>query len=227
MSGTPSGVKPAGQAAEGSTGSSIRAAAGLPSETTMGQAPPGGAYPPVMELAPRAPSIVQYSIAASLGVIAAAALGVGGFWVWKSMQPAPSPVVVVTPVEMEQAPLPPAPPATGTASANAAAVVPALVAFKIVPDKAVLVVDGGALPVATRSLPRPAPGTTVKVVVRADGFEDQALTLDETAPASVDVWLTESAPAAGATPTAAKKSPGPAHPGGGTAPSEALPANPY
>jgi hypothetical protein len=221
-------VKPAGQTVEGSTGSSIRAAAGQAPETAMGQVPPGGAYPPVMELAPRAPSIVQYSLAASLGVIAAAALGVGCFWVWKSMQPAPSPVVVVTPVEMEQAPLPPAPPATGTASANAAAAaqVPALVAFKIVPDKAVLVVDGGALPATTRSLPRPAPGTTVKVVVRADGFEDQALTLDEGAPASVDVWLTESAPSGVAAP-AAKKATGASHPSGATSPSEALPANPY
>ena len=117
---TPSGVKPAGQTSDsGSASSAVRLAPGVGrvSYTSMGQAPPGGAaFPPVIELAPRVPSSLQYVVAASLGVLAAASLGAGGFWVWKSLQPAPASqsVVVVTPVETEPAILPPTPPSTGT-----------------------------------------------------------------------------------------------------------------
>lgn len=218
---TPSGVKPAGQTSDsGSASSAVRSAPGVGrvSYTSMGQAPPGGAaFPPVIELAPRVPSSLQYVVAASLGVLAAASLGAGGFWVWKSLQPAPASqsVVVVTPVETEPAILPPTPPSTGTVVPPAA--LPPIT-FKVLPDKAVLVVEGTALPLAVRSIPRPASGTSKKVTVHADGYEDQTLTIDETAPASVDVWLNESTP---------KRSGGHGSGEGAAKAPEALPANPY
>jgi serine/threonine-protein kinase len=223
--GTPSGVKPARQSVDEEVESAVRSASRSmrASYTAMGQVPPGGAFPPVMELAPRAPSIVQYSIAASLGVLAAAALGVGGFWVWKSMQPPPAPVVFVTPVETEPAPLPPTPPATGTT----AAAVATPVTFRVVPDKAVLVVDGTTLPASTRSVARPAAGKPVKVVVRAEGYEDQTLTIDDAAPASVDVWLTETHGAASPPRKPPSGAPHAGSPPPASAPTEALPANPY
>jgi serine/threonine-protein kinase len=208
--GTPSGVK--------ATGSGP----GRASYTSLGAVPavpPGAPFPPVIELAPRTPSGPQYIVAAALGVLAAASLGAGGFWVWKSMQPvpsAPASVVVVTPVEMEPAVLPPTPPPTGTAG-TAATVESVPIVFKVIPEKANLVVNGSALAVSVRSIPRPTAGVAQKVTVHADGYEDQTLTIDDSAPASVDVWLNEVAP---------KKTGG--H--GGEVipkPSEALPANPY
>jgi hypothetical protein len=140
------------------------------------------------------------------------------------MQPPPAAVVVVTPVETEPAPLPPTPPSTGTAAAAAVAVATP-VTFKVVPEKAVLVVDGTALAASARSIPRPSAGKSVKVVVRADGYEDQTLTIDDAAPASVDVWLTETHGAA----SPAHKPAGASHTGSApaSAPTEALPANPY
>jgi serine/threonine protein kinase len=203
-SSTPSGVKSTATRPEG------------PRESS----PP---FPPVMDLPPRAPSAAQYAVAASLGVIAAVALGASGFWVWRTMQPEGrgASVVIVTPVETERAILPPTPPSTG-----ALAAVPPPIAFKVVPEKAGLSVEGAPLPVSVRSIPRPAPGVSQRVTVHADGYEDQTLTIDETAPASIDVWLNVSAApvkrsGGGRAPEGAPRSAEPSK-----AP-EALPANPY
>jgi hypothetical protein len=102
-----------------------------------------------------------------------------------------------------------------------AATLPAVILFKVVPDKAFLVVDGKALDPTVRTIPRPAAGKPEQVVVRADGFEDQPFTIDDAAAASVDVWLN---------PAASKPSGSSHHSSGdGTTkpPPEALPANPY
>ena len=97
----------------------------------------------------------------------------------------------------------------------------------MIPDKAVLVVDGKALPLSTRSIPRPAAGTSQKVTVHADGYDDQTLTIDETAPASVDVWLVESAPAVIAGGEQERSATRPTSGGESAKAPEALPANPY
>jgi hypothetical protein len=98
------------------------------------------------------------------------------------------------------------------------------ITFKVIPEKAVLIVDGATLPSSARSMPRPAAGTTHRVTVHADGYDDQTLTIDDTAPASVDVWLNETAGSGGAE----KKSGGaPRGNGEGAKAPEALPANPY
>jgi hypothetical protein len=215
--GTSSGIMPTGRT-KGAAPSEPEPVPGAVrvSYTSMREPTPAGAFPPVVELAPRGASPVQYVLAASVGVFAAASLCACLFWAWRSFPPAATrpPVVVVTPVETEPAVLAPTPPPTGTARV---AKLPAIV-FKVIPDKAVLVVDGTPLPASTRSIPRPAAGTAQTVTVHADGYEDQTLTLDDSAGASVDVWLN---------PTAPKKSAG--RSGGDPAPkaSQTLPANPY
>jgi hypothetical protein len=96
-----------------------------------------------------------------------------------------------------------------------------VILFKVVPDKAFLVVDGKALDPTVRSIPRPAAGKPEQVIVRADGFEDQPFTIDDAAASSVDVWLNPAAPK----PSGASRHSS----GDGTTkpPPEALPANPY
>jgi serine/threonine-protein kinase len=177
---------------------------------------------PAMELATRTPSGVDYVMASALGVIAAAALGACVFWIWRSMQPpvlpAP-PMATAAQVEVR--------PAATTAPAPPPVVAAApTVLFKVVPEQAYLVVDGARLAPEARSVARPMAGATAKVVVHADGFQDEALTLDEKAPASVDVWLTPSA-----SPSPSGASPKKAAPAKGEGPSakapEPLLPNPY
>jgi hypothetical protein len=62
--------------------------------------------------------------------------------------------------------------------------------FKIVPDEANLVIDGAPQDARVRAMARPSTGESRRVVVRAPGFADETLTIDDTAAASVDVWLT-------------------------------------
>jgi serine/threonine protein kinase len=183
--------------------------------------------PPAADHTSRTPSAIAYAVAASLGVIAAAALAACVFWVWKSVQPAPRAVVVVAPAFATQVSE-----AKGESAAPSIPPPPTVppIAFKVLPEKAWLIVDGSALPPSVRSMPRPSAGTVTAVTVHADGYEDQNLSIDESAPASVDVWLTPSVSPANA----------PARRSGGGRPSEGaakatdsakapepLPANPY
>jgi hypothetical protein len=98
------------------------------------------------------------------------------------------------------------------------------IVFKVIPEKAYFVVNGESLAPTVRSLDRPAAGASKTFIVRADGYEDQTLTLDDAAPASVDVWLNALPP---------KKSSGSSKATSGAsgdtpaAKPEALPANPY
>jgi hypothetical protein len=112
-----------------------------------------------------------------------------------------------------------------TAEAGAASVRLRTVTFRVLPESAILVVDGAPLASGARSVERPATGKTLAIVVRAPGFTDESLTLDPAAPESVDVWLTEKKKAA---------TPGRAHEGSGEGsgatparPPDTLPANPY
>ena len=144
---------------------------------------------------------------------------------WKSMQAAspalPTVVMVQAAPPSKPGPSVAAPPDTTPAPVATPSLPP--IAFKIIPDGAFLVVGGEALAPTVRSLARPSPGASEKVIVRADGFEDQTLTIDDTAPASVDVWLNQKQ----------KKPSGHAGHGddgtgtGSGKAQEALPANPY
>ena len=196
------------------------------------------AFPPVMPLAMRAPSPAQYFIAGAVGVLAAAAVGAAGFYVWRTMSaPSPTTVAATRTVATVAPPSGIAPPATlpvstpssARATAPAApsasvAVVAPPIAFKIIPDKAYLVVDGKPLAPTVRTLDRPAHGVTRTLVVRADGYDDQTVSIDDTAPASVDVWLDVVAKKSG---SSSKGSQGPANDTSNGKPPEALPANPY
>ncbi len=199
MPGTPSGVKASASTFPPKAGTDDARGGGRTSYGMIPQLPPTPALPVVAEaaepLGPRATSGMQYVIAASLGVIAAVSLGVGGVWAWRSTQPGPAPIAAASPGAPEVAPVvaspmsaAAAPPSTGPAAAALATVV-----FRVIPGTATLVVDGVALPLSVRAIARPTPGSLQKVTVHADGYEDQTLTIDETAPAAVDVWLNEPA----------------------------------
>jgi serine/threonine-protein kinase len=181
--------------------------------------------PPVVPLVSRAPSAPQYVIAGAIGVLAAAAVGVAGFYVWRTMTPAPSatPVPAVASTELPTPALP-----VVRASSAVVPLVPSAIAhaaapivFKVIPDKAYFVLDGSAAEPTVRTLDRPAAGATRTLVVRADGYVDQTLTIDESAPTSIDVWLDalpkKSASQAKGPPSDATNAKAP----------EALPANPY
>jgi hypothetical protein len=102
----------------------------------------------------------------------------------------------------------------------------------VVPDTAWIVVDGTALAPGEHSVDRPGKGHAVSVVLRAPGYEDTTLAIDDASPATLDVTLRSKnapvAPLAPATTTAAPPAypfPQWAPPSAATKP-PALPANP-
>jgi hypothetical protein len=102
----------------------------------------------------------QYALAAGVGLLLALVIGTGGFLVWRARRPAAeAPVTVVAPSASES---------PGAPSSE--------IAFNLTPADATINVDGKE--VTTRSLPRPAPGKTLAVVVHAKGHEDQTLLVD-------------------------------------------------
>jgi len=126
--------------------------------------------------------------------------------------------------------------AAPSASASASAAPLAMITFKVVPDDAILLVEGKELAPNARTIPRPAPGTIVNVTIRAPGHQDEPLKIDDGVPATIDIWLQPNnapkpAPAApppsgGAAPAPTQLAPGPVvPPRGGPAPLP--PPNPY
>ena len=93
------------------------------------------------------------------------------------------------------------------------------------PQEAVVEVDGKPLGPGARTVPRPAAGKKVSVVVSAAGFASQTLTLDESAPSSVEVALTIESPPQ--TVDIQRPAPPPSNPGPAASQKVALPANPY
>jgi hypothetical protein len=92
------------------------------------------------------------------------------------------------------------------------------ITFRIIPDSATVVVDGRELAPGVVSIPHVAAGETHSVVVRAAGYQDEVLQVDDTVSGSVDVVLTLLATdKAASPPDDAKKR----HKG------STLPANPY
>ena len=188
---------------------------------------------------------VGYVVAALLGVVVAGAVGVGGLFAWKITRRADPPAVVATEAppattSLTTAASPPkgaglasAPSSVPTAAATASGPTASKeIEFQVMPEEAVLIIDGASLPANARSIPRPPKGTIVTVVVRAPGFQDEEVKIDDGVPAQVPVILTASpsaAPAATATfPGYASTAP----PGLGTAPAGKAttiiaPPNPY
>jgi serine/threonine-protein kinase len=119
----------------------------------------------------------QYVIAIAVGVLLAALIGVGGFFAWRGRHahaPATEPVVMPT-----GSGAPTAVAAGGSSATNASPTpVSADIAFNVVPADATLSVDGKALAPDVRTVPRPAVGTTVRVVASAKGHEDATVLVD-------------------------------------------------
>ena len=212
-----SGVVPAGE---------------VPSEQIRSMPPPDEPRPlPTMDLASRPhTSGVQYAMAASIGVIAAAIVVAAGIYVWHALDAPESAAKVAIAETIDAAAT------TLAAPSSSAAIAPTeapRVAFKVVPKQAFLIVDGAALATDVRSIARPPAGKSETVIVRADGFDDETLKIDETAPASVDVWLTPKKSAGKGRDPKGNERQGQAGPAPSSGPAgakkgaEALPANPY
>jgi len=102
------------------------------------------------------------------------------------------------------------------------------IAVHIVPANATVRVDGKQLPPGSHEIPRPAAGTSHDVVVHADGFADETVTLDEHSPPALDLTLKPvSKTQAPPDKQPDKPDKGPRRGGGGRPPSAGLPANPY
>jgi serine/threonine protein kinase len=166
-------------------------------------------------------SPLQYALASAVGVAVAGMIAVAAFFAWRTMDPPVTQAVQASAASAASATIGPDVP-----SAEAHAAVSAPILFKVVPDEAILVVDGAPLAAGMRALPRPGAGDPRHVIVRAEGFADETLTIDESAPASVDVWLTplkKDAKPAEPRPTETR-APAPSPVKKAT---NALPANPY
>jgi serine/threonine-protein kinase len=175
-------------------------------------------------------------IAAIAGGALLATIGVGSLVVWKMSSRAPAASRAVP------AKSAPAPTTSAVASASAAPPVVsstapvAMITFKVVPDSAILIVDGAELEAGARAIPRPPPGKVVSVTIRAAGHQDEPLKIDDSVPTTVDIWLQPvgaSAPQKPSMPTGpGSPVPGGAMPGGPVAPvrggpAPAPPPNPY
>jgi hypothetical protein len=119
----------------------------------------------------------------ALGLLGAAllgsALGVGVLAYVRSTRarpPPPPPIISIVPTaSVATAPTP-------------VAVAPRPVRFRVVPENAVLVVDGVQL-AASSSVPRPTDGRTTTVLVRADGHQDTIVLVDGATSDLVEVSL--------------------------------------
>lgn len=175
----------------------------------------------------------HYAIAIAIGVGLAVVIGGGGFL---AMRRSKARTVEVHPTPSGSPASTSAPLASGAAP-TALAGASATIAFNVSPAQAVLVLDGKDLDKGVRSVPRPPPGTTVSVHVRADGYDDAVIQVDAFTKSPVEMILRESRPAlelgedAGAAAAASGSDPAPAEapkPVAKPKPAEpAMPDNPY
>ncbi len=61
--------------------------------------------------------------------------------------------------------------------------------FNVTPNDAILVVDGKTLDAQDRSILRPPPGVVIAVIVRATGYDDEPLKIDNSVPADIAIIL--------------------------------------
>jgi len=140
----------------------------------------------------------QYAVAAIIGLVVAALIGTGAFFVWRSRTHA-EPPTTETPrsapprSSIASAAPPPASAPPTTASPE--------IQFKVTPPDATLSVDGKELGTDVRKLPRPAAGTTVMLVAHSKDHEDVTILVDYFTTSPVDIVL-KPAGAPVATPSA-------------------------
>ena len=145
-----------------------------------GQPSPFGAPisdPPTSEeRASNPPAAGQYALAIGIGVLVAALIGGGGYYVWRSRHVAAREAPPATTVAA--GPSPAQAPVGGGAPAGSAAATSAEIAFTITPPEAALSVDGVDLPPGTKLVPRPPVGKNAMVTARAPGHEDMTVSVD-------------------------------------------------
>jgi hypothetical protein len=147
----------------------------------------------------------KYVLAASLGVIIAAGIGAGGIIMMRSRANddahienviAPKATATIAPAVGSGNAAPrervmPTPPAPSPS-----------IELRGLPGDAVLYVGGQALAPSVRVVPRPDVHATVDVIIKAPGFADETVKLDETTPSSLEVALTLQSPDESAGPKA-------------------------
>ncbi len=127
-------------------------------------------------------------------------LGFGGWYLLGGSKATPEPVAAAT-----VAPPPAtAPSAARPAPAPMAASVEYITVRTVPADGVSLEFEGSVLKPGVNRVPRPLPGSTRKLIARADGYEEQTLNLDSETPSTVDLVLSaNAAPAKAEEPKAA------------------------
>lgn len=150
---------------------------GYPGAPPYAQGAPFDAPPPAPADRPStAPAGAgHYALAIAVGLLLAALIGVGGFLVWRGRH---APTAAADPVVMPSGSGAPTAVAAGAARSASPTPVSADIAFNVVPADATLSVDGKALAPDVHTVPRPAVGTTVRVVASAKGHEDATVLVD-------------------------------------------------
>ena len=168
--------------------------------------PPSGPYepqPPAADRPSSAPAGAgHYVMAVTAGVLLAALIGVGGFFVVRHRHAA---VAVEAPPAIGPNASGASASGSGGASAGTPTPVPVEIAFRVTPAEATLSVDGLELAGDVRSVTRPAMGKSVMVVARAKGFEDMTVLVDFFSSSPLQIALKP----AGAAPVIAGPSPPP------------------
>jgi serine/threonine-protein kinase len=122
---------------------------------------------------PQAPAGAgSYALAAGVGVLLAAIIGGGGYYVWHRKHAEPPPLIA-QPTPMNQSA------ATPTSD----------IALRVTPPDATIVVDGVELAPGTKNVPRPPAGKMVTVVARAKGFDDATVLVDYYTKSPMDIPL--------------------------------------
>ncbi|MBX3192742.1 MAG: protein kinase [Labilithrix sp.] len=124
----------------------------------------------------------QYAVAIGVGVLLAALIGGGGFFVWRSRHAAP----------VAESSAPSTPPSAGVATPVPVAVAAGDIEFHLTPPDARLSVDGVELAPDARKVPRPAMGKTATVVVRATDRADTTVQIDFFTTSPMDLSLAPS-----------------------------------
>ncbi len=175
------------------------------------------------------PSAAKYVLAAAIGVSVVAGLGAVGIIVARqralrddtstpTMTAAPSSKIAPNTTVSATVSAVTQPPTQAIASPS--------IELRGLPDVAVLYLDSKPLAQSVREVPRPAKGVTTEVVIKAPGFADETVKLDETTPSSLEVALTlQSQTNSNSNTTTNNTTFTPA--GSASAKKPALPENPY
>ena len=129
-------------------------------------------------------------MAIGVGVLFAVLISVGGFLFWRGRHAPPAVSVPVTvPAPISTSPIASATPAAGNGAGGGVATASADITFRLNPAEATLSLEGQNLPGNARTVPRPAIGKTVNVVVRAKGYEDVTILVDFFTTSPMDLAL--------------------------------------